>query len=316
MSFNAINGNEINGVSFPGSESGLSLVQLVGSVAVIATMSSFTLRLTASAHVTASSASSPTATKARFLVGATTGATVVSSVGALTKIRLDLEDQTATATANATAIRKLRLPAATEGVATATNSAVFLEVPRSAIVDAKIVSSVIPFRLEIVGAATDALAIASAGTRVKTLRSGSTVAYAGSSTRTTARFRLPAGTTGVASVSAGTLRKMRLSISGSGVATSQNPAFKFIRQLPLSPAVAAAVSPALAAIFKISVGGATASPSASFSVAAGLRMPIGATTTATVSYINAAADFASRVPAPIERTMVLPFNSRRMEVTA
>jgi hypothetical protein len=316
MSLNAINGNEINGVSFPGSETGLSLVQLVGQVTIDASMSFFTLRLTAGATTNATASSPLTQTKARFNIGASTEAFAVSSAGVVSKIKFDPVDQSATATVSATAIRRFRLGAQTSGLASASAQGVYSRVPRSAIVDAKITSSVIPFRLEIAGAATDASASTSADIRVKTRRSANTTATASSTAHTTARFRLGASASGVSTGTVATRRKIALGASATATGFGQNASFRFRRGLTLDSQLAQALAQSITPRFKISVGGAQVSATAPGSALAGLKMRFGATTIATVSYAIAAADYAARTPAPSERTMVLPLSSRRMEVTS
>lgn len=316
MSFNAINGNEINAVSFPGSEAGLSLVQLVGQVTVDASMSFFTLRLTAGASTNATAASPLTPTKARFNIGGSTDGLAEASAGVVSKIKFDPVDESASALTAATAIRKFRLSAASSGLAVGSASGVYSKVYRGAATDAKVTTSVVPFRLEIAGAATDAVADASAVVRIKTRRSANTTAAAGSTAHTAARFRLSASVVGLATGSAATRRKISLGASGTASGIGQSAEFTFLRRLPLTPQNAAALAQAITPRMKISVGGAVGSGLASVSAYAALRMPLGASALATVSSAIAAADFSSTTPAPDERTMVLPLSSRRMEVTS
>lgn len=123
MTTNAVNANAINEVSFPGSQDGLSLVQLVGTIVVTCSISSISLVLTASAAQAPEARCGVSAFTIRSQIGASTESSASSLATSVVQARLGAST-TSSASENAVpAGLKISLAAQSSGVVTQTAQA-------------------------------------------------------------------------------------------------------------------------------------------------------------------------------------------------
>ena len=106
MSRGTINSDDINSTSYPGSEDGLSLIELIGSVEVQCYIPAVGLLLSAAAVTSASASGVVSNTTAKMLLSATTDPSAVTQASARSKVFLSPQVQSAqAATSAATATR-------------------------------------------------------------------------------------------------------------------------------------------------------------------------------------------------------------------
>lgn len=315
MTSRAINSDEINSVSFPGAEDGLSLVQLIGTVEVSCSISFVQIRLTASAVVEPSAVvSSPTA-KIKSLLGAVIDASAVPAGDTLVKRKSFAEATSARAVvAAATIYRERRLSAIRTATATTSASAV-LKVPRSAAASSSATTSADSYKNAYLSGSTQpsAVVLAAGSRRVRSV-SASTVPRAVVSANRTLIRRIGATTNAQALFSVSYWRKRPSTASTVALASIPNANFYFQLLCLQVQTEASAVPGQVAALSRIFFGADTLAQSTT-EASIKMLLRVGATATATVSSAVAALDYSSTIPAPEERRMRLIEISRRMEVT-
>lgn len=109
-----INSGAINAVSFPGSEAGASLIELIGEVAVTCAIGSLSIILTCSASTDAAASTSLPGTKARIQIGASADVSADSLVTAASKLKLASDPLDASGVGEAAAGIRLKAVAATQ----------------------------------------------------------------------------------------------------------------------------------------------------------------------------------------------------------
>ena len=308
-----INSDDINSVSFPGSEAGLSIIEMVGTVSVSGSISSITLRLTAHAETPAAAVPGAANSVRRIRIAATSTGRCTSAVVAQSKIKFFADPQQATAQVSS-GVRCLRITSAsTQGVVTLSAVAKTL-VFRQAITDAVSVWSVKSFQKTTLGATSVASAIAAPAYPIRKLPvSAETTAAALFAVPAKLNRRLSALQIAQASSSVNELTVSFVSAITSALA---NPSgiFVIVRQKVYPshsfPEAVSTVSPIL-----IGKTSAASNPAATFNVAAIAKYRLSAIVNATVSYAIAEADYSTTMPAPIERVMFVPAINRRIEVT-
>jgi hypothetical protein len=312
----AINSGAINHTSFPGSENGLSLAQMVGSVSVTGTVTGIFVRLTAFATTAPRAATAkPVARLKRTLAAATSG----------------------TATATATQLGKIRRSASASARAVSASGVgrrVRLAMTRvaSAVVTAKPV-----LRLRILrSAVAKPTAAATLSSRKKVfLDPVDLVARARVAVNALRKVRSPAATVGDVNFSVLIALKRRLTITPV-VARALNAATQTTRKMRLAAALIAQANSAVVALIKV-LRRAVVAPQAACSPlasgarvfrqapiqaqaisvsAAALRISVNAATVASFANYAVAIDLNINQRAAEERRMTVPLDERRMEVTA
>jgi hypothetical protein len=309
-----INSGAINHLSFPATETGLSVIQLLGTVEISGTIggSLYILR-TASAATNAVASTPNIVAKARMQLGATTACSAVTQATALSKIRVTAvpqevlawpevsvglryrfsAQQQASAVVSAVAFAKTFKTAVTSGAAVPFVSA-DTRLRRSASVVCSATTSAFAGRKPQRSASTVAQVVSQASVASRISPHAETVATAVSSVSTRVNLRRSALTTAAAVTSTPTLVRLRLAYPNPEVATAFCSEIALRRRMPL-----------------VAFGLAFAENAAS----AASKFRMSATTVAEAVAFSAAADYAVAAPAPVERLMIVPASDRRMEVT-
>lgn len=331
----AINSGAINHVSFPGTESGLSLVQPVGTVSVTADITGIYLLLKASATTPAVASTSLPSAILRNLLGATTACASTTSAGVVSKVS-----------------RKAIEPAKATGKVT-----IGRIIPRSASTTSIATAASISARSKVFfGAAQPAVAAVSVESRKNVYLAASAIANSVSSASTLRKRQLSATTVGDVNflVTIGRLRRLsataigralpvpgiaalRLPIGASTTATIDEATTAFIALRRFASTVPQAIVAGTTSYARFRLG-ASSSPQADgvastilhilrfnagyvraeaiASATARLGIPFGATTVADAESYVVAADLNITQPAPEDRQMIVPLEERRMEVAA
>lgn len=309
-----INSGAIGHISYPGSESGLSLVQLIGTITANTSLSSITLRLTAGALVAAFAGAGSANTTARMRLGAATDATAATSVSARTKIQVFPEAGTASVSSFAGVLLKRRIA----GSATAESATVAVGantiVSRGAAANATALGQSDSKNRGFRGASATASALAQdAGSLRGISLAGSTDARAVNSAHSISKFRLLASSSGTATSTVFGLVAKTASAVVNAVATTSAYAIFYERINLLAQSALASTSANPRSVFSF---GATTDAKADIKIAGVfLQYSLGATTSTQVNTSTAAADYSVTIPAPVERVMVVLASNRRMEVT-
>jgi len=310
----ALNSGAINHVSFPGAESGKSLIQLVGDVEVTCALTSIYLLKTASAVTTPSATPSESATKIRALLSATQSAQAVSSSGALTKLRTVPVQQAAFAETAVVARLNRRLAASSSGVATVSTIGGYARATRTAAISAAAAVFAFAFRYAPRSASTSGVAVSSAAALRKALRSASTTASATCAATVNFKYRPVASVSAAAAGVIPTRVNVRRLANTAGVAVGSSPLALRKRIAELSPTIAAAVAQVLSERHR-KPNAALTSGVAQNSAQVAFKFKLGANAVAEAIAASAAEDYAVAAPAPVERLMTVPASDRRMEVT-
>lgn len=313
MSAGALNGNAINETRFPGAEDGLSLIELVGTVQVTASVPKLRLRLTAGASATPAAVTSSPTTRAKYLLAVTGAPTAAATVSAGSKTPRSATG-VATLTTKIAPRLKFVLDAAASPAAVVSVQAVN-KAKRSATTVAQAVPTVSEQRrIKMSGGAAPAAVAAVVALR-KLVFSASTISNAAGTAARTFMRRVSATTIG-RSTGTGALRLNRR--AGAAVScTADSVADSTIKRAAYPSAlVLQAVMPSINAQQRITVGGATTQVVTLGSVAGvTARFRLGAPTVAQAICVSDAEDYGLLVNAPTERLMVVPASDRRMEVT-
>lgn len=310
-----INSGAINHVGFPGAEDGVSLVEMIGEVTATAVISSLSLRLTARAATTASGLAPPAGDYLELGIGANVSAVADATAASQIKIRVSPRAQNAVAAVSARPILRIKGGATISATAAAPNVAARTRVRRSAQTSGAASASGSSFKRAFRGASSPAVAAIPAALALRrTPTSAITTSQATHSIAATRRFLLSASASGTSQSTVAGLVMRSVGASGSALAQWSVSAGLYLFTAP-NPATASANSSNPNAGLRARIGATVVSSAVSPSIPAALRHRTGATTTAWVSSSIAAADYSVTIPAPGERTMVLPAMNRRMEVT-
>lgn len=313
MISHAINSGAINAVPFPASELGASIVELIGTIEVVCEPASINLRITSAAT------SAPTAT----LLASTTS-----------KIQLGATTQPGAVAADITPKQKIKQSAATTGVAvvassmilrcrnsasaqaTGTGTALSYQLAkRSASVSPKALTSASSLKYlyrsaSIAGVATVGSISAKSKIRFSISRSAAAIGMAGLSIKS----KLTATTAAKALTQAQGLSYLRLQASTSyaiGLSVA-NARLSIQATLPAQPAVAN--SGWLSTKMKFGPAAQSAASATTQQIKASLGLLVSATTTANAIVYSSATDYATKIPAPSERQIVVPAYDRTMKV--
>lgn len=312
MTTAALNSGAVNATRFPGSEEGASIIELLGTVQVSASLSALKLRLQTGARVTASGQGSVIKTTRRALFNASTAPSAISPAVTFIVKMPAIGQGTASAQVSAACIISHRMSASTQCVAT-TRATSFQITKKSASTTARAAVSAQSFNR--VARTIKATASAVPAALTPWLRRSLTIKQTAKATVTCKIIRL---------------RRISAIKNATAVATAGSVKRIFVR---LTSAIAQAASRAAAGL-EISLGGAsTSSPSPVFGLvlrlATGASQPAiatakdadskaqlltGAQATPTAIAYAAGADYATKIPAPIERQIAVPFYDRTMKV--
>lgn len=309
-----LNSGPLNAVPFPGAETGLSLIEVVGTVEVTAELSAVKLRLTSTA-TTAATADVPNVdVSVRSLLGASTATEAVVSAGVVTETPVALDPELATAVvSDVSAARVFRFAAdTTASVSSSVAGLVFAR--NAASVSAEAVVSASADTEVPRSASTTASAFGTAATLRKVFRGAQTDAAAASSSHIVLQQRPGASTDATAELQLSALLYVRRGATALTEAVTSQPEAYEKALISLSPAFAVATALDIDA-YQRKVTGAPGGVSALGSSGVALRFSLGAETLATVASAIAAADYGLLVNAPAERLMTVPPQDRRMEVT-
>jgi hypothetical protein len=308
----AINSGAINVTSFPGSEEGQTLVELTGTAEVVCELSSIRLRLTATASTQAKSTGSASTTRRAELTASTTCQAIISC-NAYNNIALGVS---ATPSAIATASPRLvfRFSANTTAQSQSAENGSFVRAANGAIANAEAATAAIPGGSLVYRGAT---AVASAVGEVNALRKvpsyAEIVARCSASANVTSRYRIGAETDPSAIATANSERKIALNAASVCYAIGAASPLTKLNLQPSVQAAQAASNPVLAG--SVLFFGAQTQANAASSATIGITYVLSAQTTAAAITQSAASDYATAMPAPSERLMVVQGSERRMEVT-
>jgi hypothetical protein len=308
-----INSGAINTVSFPGAEDGLSLVQLIGEVNVATQISSVYLRLTARA-ATSPVADSSSGVLLKIAVGASVSCDATSSASAISKVKAFPASQPSYAATLAGVGLKMRLGVSGSGVAAMQSIAARSIAYLSASAEGSATWSVESINKARRGATGAAAAQQNTPLiRTKIPRSATTSAFALTTGAVKAKYRLSASQLATVGWSINGIVENYVSGSTEAKAIVSVVAYSYDRVglTPIQPKATTSAGVRVKHLLSAATDGQSVAPA----VNPRLRMNIGASTSAIVSYAAAAADYSVTIQAPIERQMIVPEMNRRMEVT-
>lgn len=311
MTKNAINGSVINKTAFPGSEDGLSLVELVGTVEVTASVSAVNLRLLASA-TTGCNASGTAQTTRKAQLSAIVSGVSTTSAFVYSKTPFAAYGQSL---CNATSgVRLTYRPSAIENAIASTFAYAYVAAKKSAstsglAVSANTKANTFASR----SSAVAAVAIASATALRKVACSAEAAPTANGIASITFRNRI--GATALASAASSLSTRFNVLRGASAVPQAVTLALarnRIAAVLGIQRAIADCTP--LYAIRKMNFG-AQAQANALASARIRLKRFVSAFATAQATGQSTASDFASSMPAPAERLMTVQASDRRMGVT-
>ena len=309
-----INSDEINSVSFPGSEAGLALVELVGTVEIAGSISALTLRLTAKAETSPAATTSLPTTKLRLRIAAQAGCSATSSASALSRIHLSPIQQSAAAEVSVGVLCRRITSASTQtlaSVSAASKVALFRGAATNAVAES-FVYSIQETYISVSGAASaDAQPAYLLRKKPASAVTAGLVLHGVSPNLT---FR-PAASALVQVQSV--VNELTVSyVSVNEVASAVCASILSLNKRIAIPTAIAANAQASATPKLVSYVSADTSPAASVPPAVFyFKRTASAQTEATIIYAIEASDFTATKPAPDERVMVLPAINRRIEVT-
>jgi len=312
MTIGALNSGQINAVPFPQAEAGLSLIQLVGTVEVVGSISALYTRRVVGASTVASATVPDIVTTMRYQMTAAAAARAIGSTTELLKVTSNQAITPASALGSAGVTLKRRLTAAQSARAVVACGAV-IKVKRTAAVSAVAASDDVAAQTKVPRtAAVQARAQTSAGALVKVSRSATTVARASATAKIKMILRATAATAPSALGTAATRNKRTTGATTTARAVTAATALRKIR-FSATATPRANTLDAIGAL-RISMSAETVSSALGTSGVA-LKYNLGATTVARAVPSAAATDYGIAMPAPIERRMSVPPSERTMEVT-
>lgn len=311
MTVGALNSGPLNAVPFPQAEAGLSLIQLVGTVEVTATITTLVTRRVVGASTTAGASG-----QASFVLHQRVGSRIVPqavcTANNIAKVTDNVATTRATAATSAGVILKRRASAVVSAAASVACAAV-VKVRRSASSTCAASVSSIDSRAKVARSATvSAQATTFALLRVKISRAATVVARANSTSRITLVQRPTAivNATGFGTVT--TRNKVALGATAACSAAVTANAFRKLR-------IRASATPkALGSAFagqKMQFGAVSVGAAVCGIARAGIKYRMSASAIAEAITRSAATDYGVAMPAPPERLMFVPASERSMEVT-
>ena len=313
-STDTLNGGKINQVSFPGSETGKSLVELTADVEVTCELSSIRLLLTAFADTTAVASTANAVVYSRMQLSAFADSVSLTNANGRTNARVLLDPATASAQVASTGRMLFSLAASAACSATVAPVSAYPRATRSASTSPTASTSAFAYTYLYRTGFTSGVALTSAGTLRKRNVPAETVASAVATALSTFRMRPSAST----SASASGISATRVNIwrGATTNATASAASVLLVKKLvtPLDAAIAQALTGTIFANQRLRViTGVTAEAVGSVSVL--LKFRVAAAVEARAVAASGAEDFAVAAPAPVERLMYVPASDRRMEVT-
>lgn len=312
MITHALNSGAINAVPFPGAEEGASVIDLLGTVEVTGSLSAISLRLTATARTSPSAVCSVNNVKSRMQLQATTAPSAVAT--------------------NTDVQSRITLAGNTSGECS-TAAAIVVKFNTSALTEAAAQVSVSSYQYAARSASATASATATANC-VKYFYRGAETTGSASVSVPDARIKL---TPGVASAQPSVIPTVGIILAHQLAATS-SPTAVASADAARVMSFAASATPSASASAGVQLRVATAiavQPSANGSAGTTMRyglfaqeqaraiaadttlqlnILLGAGTSAQAVASAAGADFASKLPAPFERQIVVPPYDRTMKV--
>ncbi len=311
MTNSTINSGAINETPFPGAESGASLIELVGTVRVVCSLSAVTLRRSAKA-ISITSADGTVSTVKKSLLGAAIVCNATPTATARSRISFAATTP-ATCAAAATNGMKFRQGATGAAIATATATGGYTAVSRFAFVEAAaILSPTAAATYAYRGAATGGAALGTVATLRKLAAYIEGTASAASAAKATLRNRIGAQTEAGASGTFDTRVSITLGATGQAQALGTAPAYTKEPTGAYTPCLA--ICAPIGSVSGISFGAATQA-NALANATIRLQYVVSASVTATATAQSTATDYATAMPAPVERTMTVQGFDRRMEAT-
>lgn len=312
MTTYALNSGAINATPFPGAETGLSLIELLGTVEATCDLTALTIRLQARA-TTQPVANGTASTTKRSQVSATQSVTATCSAGVLSKIKFD---GTTTGSATTSAYIRLKYPLPASGAANATNVSVtsYVRAKKSASTSATAATTISARTYVPRAAATAPSAFGSAFAQRKLApASVAQVATANSSAGIVIRLASGANVASTATNTAAMrIASRRGATTAPTAASNAETLIKLLRYPDLQTASATCFP--ITPIRGISFAAITTANSAA-SATIGLNIILSAQAVGQAITSSAAADYATAMPAPAERLMTVQGSDRRMEVT-
>ena len=311
MTNSTINSGAINETPFPGAESGASLIELVGTVEVACSISAVTLRRLVQA-VASASANGTAATVKKSRLGAAIVCTATPTVTARSKIPV-IATTPATCASSATNRITFIFAASGSGVATTTPANGSIAVARSAFAEAgAIIFPAAAKTYAYRGATSTAGATGTVATLRKLAAYIEGAAIASNTAKATVRNRIGAQVSVVATGTFGTRVSITLQAITQAQALGTAPLYKKIPTGAYTPSLA--TCPPAGSVKGISFG-ATTQANALASATIRFKSVVSASVTATAIAQSTATDYATAMPAPVERTMTVQGFDRRMEAT-
>lgn len=312
MTSQALNSGAINSVSFPSSEDGRSLIELVGDVTVSASISHITKRLVVTIPGQASASPSTPTPSYRIQLNAQTTALAAAFVGAVTKASVRPVAALASALPSSGIRLKIGLSAGTSPSAVAAGSGKTIvrrgvsgSGSASGVADTvrriRVGASGAPSVEPIVSANLDVLRSITETARASTSASYRVIQYVSASTQAVANHSV--------------VEALKAVRSASTTAYSTGEASFVVEANVVATGVASA-SCLDALTWRRTFIGASAESVANSFASTTVIMRMSASTEAAINAMVTAADYASTVPAPDERRMVVQDSPRRMEVPA
>lgn len=313
MISHAINSGAINTVPFPASELGASIVELIGTIEVVCEPATIKLRITSAA---------------------TSAPTAKLSANTTSKIQLGATTQPSAVAADITPKQKIKQSAATTGVAVVASSMI-LWCRNSASAQATGTGTALSYQLAKRSASASPEALTSASSLKYLYRSASIagVATVGSiSAKSKIRFSISRAAAAIGT--AGPSIRSKLAATTAAKALTQAQSLSYLRlqastsyaiglsvanaRLSIRPTLpaqqAAANSGLLSTKMNFRPGMQTAASATVQEIEVALGLLVSATTTATAIVYSSATDFATKIPAPSERQIVVPAYDRAMKV--
>ena len=312
MTSKAINSGAINAVSFPGSESGATLIELIGDVEVLGSISMTYLRVGATGSTTASATTGRPTPRTIALLGATASGQASCSASALRKASVGTASTAANCVTSSGVSARYRIKADTQAYASATPVETFRKSMSLASTPALAVTACNPVRRRSFSAGASAGASTSANALLKVPLS----AAARWPIETSASIIITIGVSASSSPSAvgssDALLHVIRSAPGLASATGSTPSSKMVFGVSAAGQASAATSSPTVGINALRAAYGVASAISSATALQHIRLP--ASTLAKVESYCLARDFASSVRAPEDRQMVVPENDRTMKV--
>lgn len=312
MTSKAINSGAINAVSFPGSESGATLIELIGDVEVLGSISMAYLRVGAMGSTTASAATGRPTPRTIALLGATANGQASCSASALRKASVGTASTAASCVTSSGVSARYRIKAYTQAYASAAPFETFRKSLSLASMLALAVTACKPIQRCSLSAGASAGASTSAGALTKVPMSATARWPVTTSASIIIEIGVSASSTSTATGSIGTLLHVIRSAPGLASATGSTPSSKMVFGVSAAGQASAATSSPTVGINALRAAYGVMSAISSATALRHIRLP--ASTLAKVESYCLARDFASSVRAPEDRQMVVPENDRTMKV--